>query len=558
MKILYFISTCSTLLLASSLPTTVATGSTRSTEEAPVFVPTRISYQDLQNVLEEEDSDDNNVVLVRKALQNVGLFSITDIPLFGKEKPETLESLPACVNALLLLQQKEEKFRGNNAARHVFPDGTIRKTIATTGDQHSLLLLNNNDDASGIPESCEPLQQVSGAFRDTVAEVTRTVGMILLRLLNDNHNNNKASSSAEESLVWNQARDKAYNIADLVTFGEHLEHFHVYEKTSTTTRNNKDDDQDTNKSTLDWHTDQGLMLIFTPGTTIKNGEPSQNDFYIQLANGQAVSVSFDIKDELVVMLGEGIHHYSTSSRNNMMLNPKDENSFRAVLHRLSVRSGNGERVWYGRMVLPPSDAVHPLHQRTFGDLRQEMMTAHPHEKSFLGCSSNSGSTSSLSLAAYERYLETQDITEEESCNPDTQFFCWHRCMNYTELVSPTACEAVTTSDAPQEVACHNPDTKELWPETHDPDFELGCVDSMIVAAFHQQKNNASTTSPPKDPSQEEVVVVDGEDDHDSDHHDESEKEGPTAPSSGFVVRLVDGTASLTTATAVLWGSSFLF
>lgn len=519
MKILYFISS-SVVLLASSWPTTAAIG---SPEEAAAFVPTRISYQDLYNVL-EEDRDDNVLIVksLQSALHKVGLFSITDIPLFGKEKPETLQSLPACVNALL---QRSEEFRGS-AARHVFPDGTIRKTIATTGDQRSLLLPK---DATNIPEPCASLQQVSGAFRDTLAEVTGTVGRILLRLINDN----QASS---EPLAWNQARDKSYNMADLVTYGEHLEHFHVYEKP---TSNN--DDQDA-QATLDWHTDQGMMLIFSPGT--RNGEPSQEDFYIQLANGEAVSVRFDTKDELVVMLGEGVNQYA----NKNMMN-QEEHSFRAVPHRLSVQSGSGERVWYGRMVLPPSDAVHPLYQRTFGDLRQEMM-ARPQQQESLGC--RSGSTSLA--AAHERYLQEDrsgthpDVTEE-SCQPDTQFFCWHRCMNYTELVSPTACEAVTASDAPHEVACHNHETKELWAGTHDSDFELGCVDSMLVSAF--QKNASAATEQPQ-------VDDHGEDDHDHQATSGAQDSGKATSTPSGSVRLVGGTASLTIAAAVLLGSKFFF
>jgi hypothetical protein len=241
MKILHFISIWSTFLLASSWPFTAAFD---RSEEAAAFVPTRLSYRDLQKVL-EEDRDDNALIVrsLQLTLQKVGLFSITDIPLFGNEKPETFESLPACVNALL---QRSKEFRGS-AARHVFPDGTIRKTIATTGDQRSLLLV----DAVTTPKQCAPLQQVSGAFRDTVAEVARTVGMVLLRLVNDNE-------ASLGPLVWNQARDKSYNIAELVTTGEHLEHFHVYDKPTT----NKDNQNA--KSTLDWHTDQGLMLIFSP------------------------------------------------------------------------------------------------------------------------------------------------------------------------------------------------------------------------------------------------------------------------------------------------------
>ncbi|CAB9519129.1 expressed unknown protein [Seminavis robusta] len=478
---LLFLS-CGALLLSSTL----------AEEKENVLTPTRISFQSLENLLSLDHPDhQSHVDHISSVLEGVGLFSITDIPLFRKEKPETLRELPKCVDALLLKGQR------GMAARHVLADGTIRKTIATTGDDPNLLLSSPSSLDQRIPEACETLQQVSGAFRSTVAEVTRTVGRVLLMLQSKSSQNSNNNNNDKPLVLTTKEGDKTYNLAEMVTYGEHLEHFHVYNKpnsTSTTTHPT---------TTIDWHTDQGLMLVFSPGMMIMNTHNQQqqqqdrkttfyqqeHDFKIQLPNGTAMSVQFDpIKDDLVVMLGQGVEQYVSGV------------NFRAVPHSLSLQqqqqqqqqSTNSNRVWYGRMVLPPADAIHPLFHnsgQTFGSIRQELIAARNNNNttdtsmSVLGCSSSS--TTTTTIAKQQRQL--QDQTEED-CNLETQHFCWHTCIDYSQDISPTACAAATDDHV---VACVNTKTDELWPGNHNPDFNLGCVAAERVEAFY---NNTSTSS----------------------------------------------------------------
>ena len=83
-----------------------------------------------------------------------------------------------------------------------------------------------------------------------------------------------------------------------------LEHFHVYQTQENATT-------DISEPTLDWHTDQGLLLIFSPGVLLSEDStriPPQ-DFFIRLPDGSPRAVQFTRKDELVILLGEGIEQY---------------------------------------------------------------------------------------------------------------------------------------------------------------------------------------------------------------------------------------------------------
>jgi len=120
----------------------------------------------------------------------------------------------------------------------------------------------------------------------------------------------------------------------------------------------------------------------------------------------------------------------------------------------------------------------------------------------------------------------QEEITEESCSPETQSYCWHRCMNHTDLISPAACAA---ANAEEEVGCIN-SARELWSGDHNMDFTLGCidVDTAPMAPFTEgEDTTATTTANEEDHS--------GQDDHDEgmDHSgQEDEMEASTAANSG--------------------------
>jgi len=397
-----------------------------SVVKATTFSPARISYGDLRDRKGGTSSSD----VLLNALRQVGMVSITNIPSFRPIKLETLKSLPDCIQ------------KSSDVATHIFPDGTLRQTIAThtlAGDMQTMKHYSTNNSA------CQALDQVSDTFREVVADVTNAFAIHLA-----------AALDLDDDTPVLSSQERSFSLKDVVQQGEHLEHFHSYQASM------EDYDQD-NVDTIEWHIDQGMALVFTPGLLAKTGEISQG-FHVKLADGSTAMVDFEEQDDLVILLGDGINQYI-----NGALKIKDH--LRALPHALRVPKTDQPRVWYGLMMLPPPDALHPVYQETFADLRHSMMFEEHSGSLALGCSS--------SMQA----RELNDITCE-----DNTFFCWHRCFNYTADASPDVCESQGL-----DLACVN-DERQLWIGDHNENFYPGCVNLATAKNYtaptnHSEHNN---------------------------------------------------------------------
>jgi hypothetical protein len=293
----------------------------------------------------------------------------------------------------------------------------------------------------------------------------------LNRLLNDDvddddDDENNTKSGTSTPILQDVSGKRSYTMQQVIEEGEHLEHFHCYfdahNHHDDVSELEKDSDGIATTTTIDWHTDQGLLVLFTPGQ--RNGKVTKG-FYIQLEDGSAVEVDFDDDtDDLIIMLGDGVHQYLNPV---LKENGKEAMSLRAVPHALRMESSatteedGSPRLWYGRMVLPPPQALHPSHIMTFYELRLAMINQHPKALSF-GCASHHQVAREL----------TEGNEEDQRCSNDTSAYCWHECMNYTDFdVSPEICQGRALS-----LGCVNSDGY-LWvDEIHDPAFQLGCVD----------------------------------------------------------------------------------
>lgn len=267
---------------------------------------------------------------------------------------------------------------------------------------------HGDDDAS----ACASFDAAAAPFRAGVDEATRAFAAKV------------AAAAGAKDLLATEDGHAFDGFDDVVDAGEHLEHFHVYEKEAADGRQGED--------TVEWHTDQGLLLAFSPGARAgkeQGGEAAvvgQDDFFVRLADGSSKRVAFDADDELVFLLGDGIEQVL-----NPALAKGGKRSLRALPHALRVTAADpneAPRVWYGRMVLPPADAVHPEHGQTFGRLRNllaENVGEENHRANALGCSGD----------ARARQLE------EAQCEPGSTY-CWHRCMAHEDYgVSVEMCDA---------------------------------------------------------------------------------------------------------------------
>mgnify|MGYP003460251132 CR=1 FL=1 len=109
-------------------------------------------------------------------------------------------------------------------------------------------------------------------------------------------------------------------------------------------------------------------LVFTPGVVAET--TTGFAFCVKLADGSTAKIQFGKDDDLVIMSGDGVDQY-------LIINNKNNRNTRhlyATPHALSLpaQPSNKARVWYGRMILPLSNALCPDHEIRFGELRHRM------------------------------------------------------------------------------------------------------------------------------------------------------------------------------------------
>jgi hypothetical protein len=63
--------------------------------------------------------------------------------------------------------------------------------------------------------------------------------------------------------------------------------------------------------TIEFHTDQGFFIAFTPGLIVSPSTEQElklsDGFYIQNSNGKRMQMEFTRVDDLVFMMGDGVN-----------------------------------------------------------------------------------------------------------------------------------------------------------------------------------------------------------------------------------------------------------
>jgi hypothetical protein len=426
-----------------------------------VFRPTQVP---LSALLDPTTFEAQHASSVWNALTTVGMISITDIHDWHAATETLLSSMADCVDIITNDNDNDDK---------VLPDGSRRRSVATYtgpgGVPHPLF-----QDRS-TAASCRAFDDQSLAFRETVALVTQAFAERLSGLLSKQEHRSTTTTTTTTTTAPLLSTPEGITFdtfAAVVENGEHLEHFHSYQKT------NKGQQPGSSKSlTIDWHVDQGLFIVFTPGRIIQQHQGNYHQypshgFAIQLQDGSQAAVDFDPKDELVILLGDGMHQLVPPPVHDGDNDHEDPGSSTLVQDRLALLRAtphaltmpptyeDDRRVWYGRMVLPPSRALHPQpngDRTTFGRRRDLLVDKINNNNAVrLGCSSFSNA----------RQLETT------LCEQDGTIRCWHRCMLLSEggISSEETCTTQGLS-----LVCTNPRGQVSDGNTHG-DFFPGCVD----------------------------------------------------------------------------------
>jgi hypothetical protein len=314
----------------------------------------------------------------------LGAAQITGIPRFGMTRKRALEDLADCL--------VEEK----NAPSIMMADGS--KRISTGAASHN-----------GVADK---MSNICGDASDRLRATVNTVMTLVFQMMDSK------LSGLKRNILMQPSYD---SFTELVSRGEHLEHLHAYYSPDSS-----DKAQASRAATLDYHVDAGMMIAMTTGF-YSNAEPSaQSGLYIKLSDGSRVKAEME-EDALIVMMGEGAAKW---------LSPVFGQPFRALPHALVADLPVGSaasRSWYGKMYLPPADAVIPETQgMTFKQYHQveskkssmlNQVTQHT-DQSLLqqllpaACGGEVG----------RRYL----LTVSESCSSN-QIWCWAQCMDVGEL-----------------------------------------------------------------------------------------------------------------------------
>lgn len=406
----------SRVMVALLFMTACTTNGDAISQDTGIFTPRTVSFADIAAAGGQSPAGK----LLRAELSTTGMVGMSNIPDFADIKKEVLKLSHQCSHdAPSELAQADHK---------TFADGTVRHSLGAGLEDFS-------DQLAEHSPACKAFTVASKRFRQLVAEATLSFAEHL----------DQVFSGAARPLLRSADKQRRFDsVGEIVRHGDHLEHFHTYSAGSQTAKTAS------SRSTIDYHTDQGLFIAFTPAMHLSPSgvlEPARNgDFQIEFASGESATVMFHKGHEIVFMMGDGINHILNDKLLPGAVKPRaTPHAFSSDLGTLSEPfMGQQSRVWYGKMVLPPSEALHSVHGVSFGKLREmardvdhKQYGVNPEGDSAfgLGCSRDVMHT----LDQHGRQLGASD------CNASSQIFCWMRCMDFTATASPDVCAANNTA-----------------------------------------------------------------------------------------------------------------
>lgn len=357
-----------------------------------------IKYADLLNL----DIDVAKTIVHH--LTSLGGAQITGIPSFDKTRKRALEDLAVCL--------VEEK----TAPSAIMADGSKR---LSTG-------------AASIIGKAGAMDSICGEASKKLRASVDSASFLLFQAMDLVL---KQSSSSEQFVMGPH-----YNsYSTLFSNGNHLEHLHSYYPSLSSNPTES-------LVTLDYHVDAGLMIAMTTGY-YQNIQPSEaSGLYMKLPNGEERKVIAE-EDALIILMGDGAARW---------LAPVLGKPFRGLPHKLVVdlpREQSGSRSWYGKMYLPPADAIIPQEDMKYSEFNKLMMHYAPTTSTASG---NHDSTlqdllpSACGSRVTENNVGRMMTANDDNC-PAGQLYCWARCMPTTDL--PCGDNAV----------CWNSDTNEISP-----------------------------------------------------------------------------------------------
>lgn len=341
------------------------------------------------------------------ALKADGAVVLSGIRALSSAREEALCAIAECAS-----QGDDPKMREVELA-----DGSTRRSFGTTTVHGVPLRLSAS--------TCPTLDDSTATLRAIVDQTSRRFLAALEPLV-----------GRSKPLLSSRAGKTFSTLSEVAHFGDQLEHFHTYAPPW----NRSLSDSHTQEA-VPLHTDAGLFIAFVPALYLEHaptrsagcqrrspnsppqkGNERASGFYVQRADGTRATIDPAVEDDAVVYaLGEGWAQW---------LSPKLSRALHAAPHAMVLRgSDETRRVWYGRMFLPPDDALLPsrtgeVSDETFGEWRDRTADqVHRKQEDALEAAATAAMPAACTTPS-RRILTTAD---SDSCGPN-DLFCWRQCL----------------------------------------------------------------------------------------------------------------------------------
>ena len=376
---------------------------------------------------------------VHNHLAQDGALALTGVPGLAAARQRALAEVARCAT----------RDDGGGARRAVLPDGTLRRTFGA-------------ETVRGVPtplaSGCDVLGDAAEPLRALVDHTMRRVFGALEELV----------LPGDAPLLASDSRKGGYaSLGDVAQQGVQLEHFHAYSGTEPTAN--------ASSAAIPLHTDSGLAIAVVPPLylthdtggelrAIEDAEAGGGGLVVERRDGQMGRLPQALAaGSLILMLGDGWVEW---------LNPRLSPHLRAAPHAMtmpppSAAAASPLRLWYGRMYLPPMDALLPPHGFSFASVRERwrdhatraqrrQMGADPDtdavanaDELLLAGAGEDDDATGASLPVGCAGGARRALADADGCFSN-QILCWHVCVSVADL--PCGENAV----------CRNPDSGTLW------------------------------------------------------------------------------------------------
>lgn len=262
-----------------------------------------------------------------------------------------------------------ECMRSDNAVYTELADGTIRRTVGAYSRGGAAPDSMNSDCGN-----------VAGDLRLVVDLASRKLFKIL---------------SAKKDVVM---RPNYQTFSELMHSGEHLEHLHAYEPASSSSA----------QEALPMHVDAGLIISMVAGKS------DNARLTIELPGGDLAEAVYE-EDSVLFLVGEGCSKWLAA-----------DDFLRPTPHALTMTEGPA-RAWYGKMWLPPADAVVESSQLPFVEHRERM------RDHIYSASDNSVGCSMEEDEDHQRKLSSATVELCTTQSGDEGILCWAQCVSVESL-----------------------------------------------------------------------------------------------------------------------------